>query len=652
MGCIVRGDRMRENPPHARLRVFALAAGLLGACEAPRVPGEGGASDAVAADSTADSTADQGGATDATARDLAPMDRGADPCADVTDLSTAARDPDGTLRVRGDNRAGAPGMYGDLGRLPEGGCLATMDGVKGRVVLWRYTLSQRAVLRVSTANPGTADPRFDTVVAVLPACSLTARPLACNDDASGDAPHALHSTATTGLLPAGTVVYLVVGGHGEPGQGASVGDFELSVRELPPGVRGSVCRVGDAGSACDPGLTCSTTTPSELSPGTCLGAAAPGDPCGEDLRCAPGSTCGGSAPGSAPRCLPDGALGGRCRLSGSPCDAGLACTQRAPSAGYPGVCRPSVGVGAGCDPSGEATACEAGASCVTVAMDPRRSECVALGVRGGHCRAGMSPCAAGLACSNGQPSGFCRETVPREGAGCDLSGRTSACGVGLSCAPEGASGVCRRNGTAAGTACRDVTMDGGTRCDAGLSCTADSGPGGCLRDAPSGGACDPSGRSTRCPRTELCVGATPLAGTCRAFPEVTERVSELEPNDSPASAQGPVARGAVFQGAVEPGGRDCFALAVPARAALSLETELPRSTGCLGGDTILTLHGPSGALLARNDDREAGTLCSRISGLTTPAARDLPAGTYAVCVSGFAGMAVRDYDLTALVLAP
>jgi hypothetical protein len=148
------------------------------------------------------------------------------------------------------------------------------------------------------------------------------------------------------------------------------------------------------------------------------------------------------------------------------------------------------------------------------------------------------------------------------------------------------------------------------------------------------------------------VGATALAGTCRAFPEPVQRVAEIEPNDSPAQAQGPVTRSAVFQGSVEPGGRDCFAVIVPARGSLSLDTELPRAPGCTTGDPVLTFYNPDGALLSRNDDREAGSLCARISALSTPAARDLPAGTYVVCISGFAGMAVPDYDLTALLLAP
>jgi hypothetical protein len=74
--------------------------------------------------------------------------------------------------------------------------------------------------------------------------------------------------------------------------------------------------------ACDPGLVCAPVT------GRCVEEVALGEGCDAPeayFRCVAGASCVPLSEGVA-RCVRDGVAGGRCRTSGSACDAGLRCT--------------------------------------------------------------------------------------------------------------------------------------------------------------------------------------------------------------------------------------------------------------------------------------------------------------------------------------
>ncbi len=152
-------------------------------------------------------------------------------CATPRDISMEMPNPMGVIRVTGNNEGAA---LDTVGALPAE-CLPS-DGTKGAAVVFRYTMRAAGRLRVSTNNEGTT---FDTIVAVLPTCTETAVPLACNDDAADapdDGPRQYSSTATSSPLMAGQTVFIVVGGWGKEAETAETGDFVLTVQEVPAGM--------------------------------------------------------------------------------------------------------------------------------------------------------------------------------------------------------------------------------------------------------------------------------------------------------------------------------------------------------------------------------------------------------------------------------
>lgn len=303
-----------------------LASGLLMACSSD------GGNTQPPADSGV--TTDMGGATDGSAMDgtagdgattdrgnvdrPAPVDRGnlvAATCESATDISTMTPGSDGAIRVMGDNSTGAAVSLGNIGLAAMGGCINATMGVKGAVVVYRYTARTNGLITASTVNPGTDDPAFDTIVAILPACTATASPLGCSDDigaAVGGAAHRYHSTATTRMpVTVGQMVYIVVGGFGASAKEASTGLFELSVREAPPIPIGMPCRVGEV--------------------------------------CATGSVCLGATAMNSGLCAADGtAPGATCRLAAPFCDGALTCSVMTPSMGTRGLCRSQAAVGEAC----------------------------------------------------------------------------------------------------------------------------------------------------------------------------------------------------------------------------------------------------------------------------------------------------------------
>lgn len=330
-----------------------------------------------------------------------------------------------------------------------------------RLRAFRYVTRTRSRLRVSTEASATT---FDTVAWALDRCAPTgATPLGCDDN--GFIPRSLFVTAT---LPAGTTVFVLVGGV----DGAS-GNFSLAVSELPLVATGGACDTARRANACAEGDSCRGSSGAAQ----CLTDLPSGAPCvsGSGPACAAGTVCSPSCRGSF--CRPEGVLNGPCRATtgAGTCDPGLACSGNA--------CRTAVALGARCD--GLTNACPLGSTCNSVDFSSR---CLADGERGGRCRtgAGVTPCDAGLACAS--PADRCVRMVASGGA-CD--GSTARCAVaGEECVRSGTESLCVRPG-----AFRGRCASSGTACDAGLVCGPDRL---CVRGVAVGAACDPSGATDTC----------------------------------------------------------------------------------------------------------------------------------------------------------
>jgi hypothetical protein len=599
-------------------------------------------------DATMDAPGDTASPTDAradvrtdTATDRTPP---ASPCSSATDLSTMMPGADGAIHVTGSITANDFGQIGDLMM----GCMLMPD-TKINTRVYRYTMRGAGRLQVSTVNDAT-DPMLDTVIAVLPTCSVSAVALACNDDVARGM---VRSTVNTGNLMMGQTVFIVLGTYGAMGGGDQKGPFEMTVRETTPGAAAGPCRT--AAPFCDMGLQCSVAAPTTAAPGTCVRPVAVGMPCTAMDTCITGSACIAN-PGSTTMgtCRADGSAGGRCRVGApmgtSTCDMGLACTSRAPTAMATGLCRTSVAADAECDPTQVMNACAAGTSCrpSPTAMNIGRSVCVTDGGRGGLCRTDSPRCDAMLECSSATAP-TCRAAA-MAGAACDVTNTATFCPTGSSCAPNAMlnGGTCAAAGTAAGAPCRDAA-DGGMRCDAMLTCSAATGAGFCQRSVAAGMPCDLRFNSTTCAMGGICSAAASGAatGTCAAT------TPEMEPNNTPATGTGPVTTDTIFRASLSTGDDvDCFRVTVPARASITAFTGDATGTCNLGMgvDTTLSLNNAMGMEIATNDDATGRGLCSEINA-TTMGASGLAAGTYSVCVAAYMGMtAIPNYYLTVRIV--
>lgn len=278
-------------------------------------------------------------------------------------------------------------------------------------------------------------------------------------------------------------------------------------------------------------------------------------------------------------------------------------------------------------------------------MNAAQRLCLATGAQGGACRADSPRCDAMLECSS---ASTCRASVAMGGA-CDLSGGSTFCATGTSCSPNamGTAGTCAANGTAAGSACRDAAP----RCDAMFECSTPTGAGTCARPIAAGMPCVTTSTTDRCAMGGVCEatmrGGT--AGACRAV------MSETEPNNTPATGNGPITASTFFRGSIMPATDvDCVRVTVPMNGSITAYTGDVTGACNLGtgADTIITLYNPMGTEISTNDDYAGRGLCSEINP-ETPGDMRLPAGTYSVCVSTYMGTpAIASYYLNVRINPP
>jgi hypothetical protein len=204
------------------------------------------------------------------------------------------------------------------------------------------------------------------------------------------------------------------------------------------------------------------------------------------------------------RCAAEGARLGRCRAGGAACDEGLRC-------GVTGLCAQVVDDGGACDRAGASSVCADGSGCDLNPHNPPDGpgRCARLGVAGGPCRTGPSPCDPGLACSGRR---FASLTPPRclgardRGAACDPWETANACVAGTTCGSDGAGGAaCTDDGALRG-ACRRASAP----CDEGLACSI-VGDGGtpfaraCVRALATGAACALAEGAAPCATGSRCL---------------------------------------------------------------------------------------------------------------------------------------------------
>ena len=557
----------------------------------------------------------------------------------VVDLTAAGERVNAVTRYRGDTATA-----------PERGNVSPPCGTGGdrRQVALRYTPRGRRRLRVSI-ELASLDAEFEPTLWAQDVCA----------PAMEGRSHSLGCVAWPDLswvsreaVAAGTPVYFFVGGSAMAPRDR--GRFELRIEEaddlatgapcdpaadlcalgascrgepgahrcVADGALGGACRDAD----CDPGLVCLS--------GSCTTSLSTGSRCGAGVTgsCARGTTCIG--PEGAERCTREGAAGGACRVApaDAPCDPGLSCadTPDGPR------CVMLLASGASCGAPGSTAVCAPDTTCEGAAG---AQTCVRRGASRGRCRSemeGTTPCDSPTHCIEGR----CVRPIGAD-APCDPQELGEACVVGTYCAPSGPGATCQRTG-AAGTPCFPYSSMA-PRCAGGLVCSHPSGSGVCRRPGEAGGSCDLTFNSVACPPGTACTASSRAAAAC-----LRTRV-EAEPNDAPASAQGPIFDPTAFSGRLSDGDpADCYGVTTPAGGAVVVETSTPEAPHCAALDTVVTLYDVSGAVVAANDDDLARR--GRCSYLV---ARGLAAGRHAVCVrrAGAAGPSAA-YDLSVGVFGP
>jgi len=165
--------------------------------------------------------------------------------------------------------------------------------------------------------------------------------------------------------------------------------------------------------------------------------------------------------------------------------------------------------------------------------------------------------------------------------------------------------------------CGNGVVEGAEACDSGAGCTAtcDRVPvcGDGFVDAPE--QCDDGG----------VVEGDGCSATCQL-----ELISEVESNDTAATANGPVTPTALIAASIHPGSDvDYFAVIVASVSDVKVETFDGNGPGsCVDVDTVATLLDVDGStVLATADDGDLGT-CADIEPNVHAGARQLQPGTY------------------------
>ncbi|MBL8684828.1 MAG: hypothetical protein JNK05_36970 [Myxococcales bacterium] len=226
---------------------------------------------------------------------------------------------------------------------------------------------------------------------------------------------------------------------------------EDCVSESVLGTPGTCRPLGSvAGADCDAMGACSSaamlTCSMRDTVNVCTGSRATGQPCGVFDECAMGGTCYLNEPNNRTQgtCFAPGVRGGPCRAMGTPCDAGLTCSDMAMPAN--GRCLAMGASGAMCD---LATDCAENTLCVRTSMPgmPFAGTCRPFGTAGSRCRSTGMRCDAGLTCSSSATAdGICQSATT---AACDANLATNRCPTGQ---------VCRATSLTAGT-CAAPTME-------------------------------------------------------------------------------------------------------------------------------------------------------------------------------------------------
>lgn len=311
-----------------------------------------------------------------------PMDVPPTLCTGAINLNTAGTVVGTTTTYTGDNST-APAT---AALLP-----MTCTTNTGAQVVHTYTSAARAALRISTVDTNTA---IDTVALAVSSCTAGATEVGCNDDFTGT-----QSQFTTAVLPAGSTVVILIGGYGATAPDTGV--YVLHVTEVPEVLLGATC-----------------------------------DPAGTTNVCVTGSDCITAA--GASTCVATGSAGGRCRSTGTACDAPNACNGAVTSAAS--RCVPVVAVGGTCDTTFATNVCDPTAHCLT---SGGVSTCVADGALGGRCRSTGTACDTPNACNGAVTSTASRcVAVIALGGTCDPAGVTNVCATRSRCATSAGVSTC------------------------------------------------------------------------------------------------------------------------------------------------------------------------------------------------------------------
>jgi|GEM_PF-3438314 len=480
---------------------------------------------------------------------------------------------------------------------PSAGCGPAGGGDRQLVV--RYVPRRDGFLTARLTVDDDA-PRDDGIVGrllLLEGCgaATTRRSCAGRIETEGGLFASPRTLVSPARVTAGRAVYLVATGDAVA---ATLQITEVSVlRQL-----GEVCDPSQHGDRCPAGSTCAASPTRECRPdgGEETRCRRTGAPCEAGLACffatpdghpgvclrrvPPGASCGAGEwcldePCAGARCPSLGALFGPCRATAPRCDAGLTC----PVVEAIGVqrCVRAVAVGERCSPARPESSCVAGTACALTAGAWR---CVRDGAAAGRCRATSPRCDAGLACASGR--GACEPGAGPPGVGAACSLGPDRCADGLRCFE----GRCRPLG-ASGASC---TLGVGPQCVAGATCVAVEGSGAasvarCVRDGARGGAC----RAGPSP----CDEGLPCNGLRRCAPLLAAGAA--------CDAQGVCAGGARCEGTCRADGaeRGWCRLAAP-----SCDAGLACASGTLGEPPLCARVLPLGARCV--DDGAVSAVCS------------------------------------------